>query len=133
MAEYAVANLFGEIEPVTILFEHIDHTQALLVVAKSGPEAADRRFAGMAERGMAEIVTHADGFDQVFVQAQCAADGPRDLGHFQRMRKAGSIVVARRSDEDLSFVHEPAKRFRVNDPVTVALELHRERAKVLRG
>src|SRR6478752_6699299 len=90
MSENAVAYLFSEIEPVTIFFEHIDHTQALLVVAKSGPEAADRRFAGMSERGMAEIMSHADGFDQVFVEAQCATDGSRDLGYLQRVRKAGS-------------------------------------------
>src|SRR6478752_10828233 len=124
MSENAVAYLFSEIEPVTIFFEHIDHTQALLVVAKSGPEATDRRLAGMSERGMAEIMPHADGFNQVFVEAQCATDGSRDLGYLQRVCKAGSIMVARRSDENLCFVHKAAKRFRMNDPVTVALELH---------
>src|SRR4051794_11763372 len=127
MPEDTIADLLGQIKPLTIFFQDVNNAKALLIVAKSGPETTDRRFTRMPEGRMAEIVTHADGFDQIFIQPQSAADGSCDLRHFQGVREPSSIVVARRTDEDLGFVHKPAKRFRVNDPVSIALELHSNR------
>ena len=64
----------------------IDHLQALQVVLKTamGRHAfVQRVLTRMAKRRMTEIMRQADGFDQIFVQAQRAGDGTPQLCHLQ--------------------------------------------------
>ena len=122
MPQDAVAHRVGEIQAASIPLEHVDDAQALLVVAKSGERLCERRLAGVAERGVAEVVPEADRLDEILVQPQGAADRAGDLGDFQGVRETGAVVVAGRCDEDLGLVHEAAEALGMEDAVTVALK-----------
>jgi len=120
----AFADGAGEVQ----LFELIDDAEGLLVMAELGDLAAvsleggiEGFFADMAEGGVADVMGEGDGFDEVFIQAEGAADGAGDLGDFEGVGEAGSVVIAG-GDEDLGFVLEPAEGFAVEDAVPVALE-----------
>ncbi len=57
-------------------------------------QAGKRYLAGMAERGVTQVVGKADGFDQVLVRAQGPGDGPPDLRHLQGVGQAGAEIIA---------------------------------------
>jgi hypothetical protein len=76
---------------------------------------------------MANIVTQADCFDEVFVEPQRATDGAGDLRHFERVGQSSPIVIAEWRNEYLCFVFEPAKGFGVEDPIAIALEARAHR------
>src|SRR5581483_480633 len=73
-------------------------------------------------RRMAEVMGERDGLRQVFVEAQGAGDGARDLRDFQRVGQAGAIVVFFRVYENLRFMFQAAEGFGVEDAVAVALK-----------
>ncbi len=138
MADDAVANCSVQVEPVPVALEDVDHPQGVLVVAEAAAEplaqtAVERLFTHMAEGGMAEVVTQADGLDQILIQGQCAGHGAGDLRDLQRVREPGAVVVAAGGDEDLRFVLEPAEGLGVHDPVAVALERGAQTAVRLRS
>src|SRR5215207_4425998 len=76
----------------------------------------------MPEWRVPEIVAKPDRLDQVLVEEERPANGARDLGHLKGMGEAGPVVVCGRRDKDLGLVHQPAKAFGVENPVTVPLE-----------
>ena len=88
-------------------------------------------LAGMAERGVAEVVAEADRLDQVLVQTKRARDAAGDAGRLERVGQAGAVVVALGGDEDLGLVHETAEGLRVDDAVAVALKWRAEAARRL--
>ena len=110
MLEDAFAGLEGEVQPVergVALLELVDHAQGLQVVLEAAVLAhafVERILAGVAEGRVAEVVREADRFGQVFVEAQGARDGARDLRHFERMREPGAEQVALVIDEHLGLV-----------------------------
>ena len=82
----------------------------------------ERILPGMPERRVAEIVREANRLGQRFVQTQRRSDGATDLCHLERVRDASAIQIAFVIDENLGFVDQSAKRVRVDDAVTIALE-----------
>ena len=76
----------------------------------------------MPEGTVAHVMAKSDGFDQVLVEAKSSPDGPRDLGDFQRVSQARSVVIAERIDEDLGFVLESAEGLGVEDAISISLE-----------
>ncbi len=70
---------------------------------------------------MAEIVPHRRGLRQVFVEAQGAGNGPRQLADLEGMGQPRPGVVAHVGNEDLGLVFEPAKCPGVEDSIPVAL------------
>jgi hypothetical protein len=125
---HAIDHLARQIEPRKIriaVFEELHDPQALAVVLEisvAGHHLRQGEFAGVAERAVSQIVGQAHRFDQVFVQTEDPADGPRDLGDLQRMGKPGTVMVPFVVDEDLGFILKPAERRRVKDAVAVSLE-----------
>jgi hypothetical protein len=81
-----------------------------------------RILAGMAERGMADIVGEAERLGEVFVETQSAGDRPTDLSDFETVSQPDAEMVAIRRDEDLGFMAETAEWDEVYDSVAVALE-----------
>ena len=118
----------SQIEPVELgiaPFETGQDSQCLIVVRKAAEPrhlGVQRLLAGMAERGVAEIVSERQSFGEVFVETERAADRPRDLRHFEAMGQPRPIVVALVIDKDLRLMGEPPKRGRVDDAVAVALK-----------
>ena len=111
------------------LLELIDPPQAVQVVVEAADAfqtVVERRFPGVAERRMADVVGQRNRFGQVFVQPQSPGDGPRDLGHFQRVRQPRPVVVVHRSDQHLGLPGHPAESGGIDDAFAVALKRRAE-------
>ena len=89
--------------------DHIDNTQALLIVGKAARvNLVKESLAAVAERRVPQIVAHCNGFGKVLVKIQCPCDSPGNLRDFKSMSKTSSVVVSFRRKEDLSLVHQPS-------------------------
>ncbi len=95
----------------------------MVEAAVVGHGGGERPLPGVAERRMAEIVGKRQRLGEILVQRQRSGDVARDLRDFYRMGQAGAVVVAFVEQEDLRLVLQAAERGRVDDAVTVALEL----------
>jgi len=90
------------------------------VLAHDGVESF---FSGMPERRMPDVVDESQRFNQVDVEPELSSNGPRDLGHFQRMSEAIAKMIGMPKCEDLRFIFEPAESTCMDDAVPVALEI----------
>ena len=107
-------------------FQAHNRAQGLCVVAKSAcalHRLGQSLLARMAKRRMAQSMRQTHRLCKVFIHAQSACKNPPDLRHFKTMREPGAIMIAFRSDKDLSFRFQPAKTHRMNNAITVALEI----------
>src|SRR5258706_1114676 len=102
----------GQIQPtkgrVAVLEKRHD-TQALGVVVETADRPhglVERIFAGMSERGVAEIVRERNRFDKVLVEKKSASKGPGDLGDLEAMGEPGAVVIALVIDEDLCLMNK---------------------------
>ena len=119
----AVTHFPGQVQPVAIVFEHIDDPEALLIVVESaGNELVEHALARVPERRVPEIVAKRDRLGELLVQLQHLRDGPRDLRDLERVRQPGAIVIAGWSEEHLSLVLQTPERLRVHNAVAVALK-----------
>src|SRR5439155_12360250 len=108
MLRDAAADLPRQIQPTTLVFEHIDNPQALLVMVESSwHERVDDPLSGVTEGRVAQIVAERDGFGQLFVKSQHFCDRACDLRHLERMRQPCAVVIAGRCEEYLCLVLEP--------------------------
>src|SRR5690606_31245256 len=85
------------IEGGVTLFQLVHDTQTLQIMLKAprlGAQALHAAVQGVltcvTKWGVAQIMGQGDGFDKIFVQAQIAGNGPRQLSHFQTMRQSCS-------------------------------------------
>ena len=78
-------------------------------------------LARVAERRVAQVMAKRDGFGEVFVEAERAGDGARDLRDFKRVREPRAEMVALGGKEHLRFVRQASEAFRVQDLIAVAL------------
>ena len=128
----------GQVEAVELgvtPFEPGQDPQGVVIVRKPAEPRHCRVqgfLAGMAERGMAEIVGQRQGLGQILVEAQRPADRARDLRHFEAVGQPGAVMVALVVDKDLRLVDQPAKRGRMDDAVAVALKRRAHRMLGLR-
>ena len=88
-----------------------------------GHAGVERVLAGVAERGVAEIVAERDRLGEVVVEPERAGERAGDLRDLDRMGEAGAEMVALVMDEHLGLVGEAAEGGRMDDAVPVALEL----------
>ena len=123
MAPDAVAHFPREVQARAVVLEHVDDSQALLVVTEpAGHERVEHALAGMAERRVAEVVAQRDRLGQLLVQPQHLGDRARDLRHLERVRQARPVVVAGRREEHLRLVLQPPERLAVNDAIAIVLK-----------
>ena len=122
MAENAVAHLVGQVQTPSVLFQHIHHTKALLIVAEGLSHAARQRIlTGMTEGRMAQIVAHTNGLRQIFIESQCPCNGAGNAGNLQGVGHAGAVVIALRLQKNLRLVHQTAEGFAVDNAVNIPL------------
>ena len=72
-----------------------------------------RAFPGVTERCVPEVVPERNRFGEVLVQPQGACYCARNLRHFERMGKAGAVVVTLGRQKHLGFMFQAAKRVAV--------------------
>jgi hypothetical protein len=70
---------------------------------------------------MSQIMREANRFGQLFVEAQGARYGARNLRHLERMRQPCSVQIAFVIDENLGLVDQPAESGRMHDAIAVPL------------
>lgn len=129
----SLAHIPGEVEPAShgvFFFDDLDDPQALGVVVK--PPMAPHQpvqllLPGVAAGRMAEIVGQGDRLGQILVQPQRAGGGAADRGHLDRVREAGSVVVAGPVEKHLGFSIQPPEGRAVDDSRPVALDLGAKR------
>src|SRR5262245_61834053 len=90
--------------------------------AKTSHLGVERLLAGMAKRGMPEIVGESECFGQILIEAQRAADRARDLRDLETMGQPCAVMIALVIDEDLRLVGQPAKCSGVDDTIAVTLK-----------
>src|ERR1022692_526376 len=83
----------------------------------------ERLFAGVSERGMAEVVHQGQRFGKIHVEAQRGGDGAGDLRHLDGVSEAVAEMVGVTARENLGLVFEAAEGAGVDDAVAVALEV----------
>jgi hypothetical protein len=76
----------------------------------------------MAKGRMAKVMSQAQCFGEVLIQAQGPRHRPPDLRDLQAVREADSIMIAVRRDKNLRLVAETAEGDRVDQSVAVALK-----------
>ena len=124
----ALQRVPAEVEPIEVriwCFEpgnDPDRVRIVVEAAGVGERAAQRILASVTERRVTEIVSEAQGFGQVLVEAERARHRPPDLRDLQAVGQANAVMVAVGRDEHLSLVAEAAEADRVDQPVAVALE-----------
>ena len=89
-------------------------------------------LSGMAKRGVTEIVSQGNGFDQILIQGQLAGDGAAHLSYFQAVGEAGAVEIALVIYKDLGLVFQPAEGGGMDYAVAVALNHRPRRAFRLR-
>ena len=85
MTKDAVQDLEGEIQPLAVFFHPLQEPNPLDAMEKRPDimlfaESREDPFTIMAERGVTDVVAQGDGFDEILVEAQVAADGAGNLG-----------------------------------------------------
>src|SRR5271155_797468 len=81
-----------------------------------------RPLAGMAERGMAEVMCQRQRLREILVETELTGQRAGDLGHFERVGQPGAIMVAFMKHEYLGLVLQAAKGGGMDPPVTIAPE-----------
>ena len=94
-------------------------------------QAIERALAGMAERRMAEIMGERQRLGEVLVEAERAGERAGDLRHLERVGQPGAVMVALVEHEHLGLVAQPAEGGGMDDPVAIAPEGLRVRARRL--
>src|SRR5690606_17320018 len=114
------------VEGAVALFKQIDCAQGLQIVLEAavGLHAfIERILPGMTKRRMPEIMGQGHSLGKVVIEVQGTRNGPPDLCHLDAMRQTGTEQVAFVVYENLGLVFEAAKSGRVDDAITVTLEL----------
>ena len=125
----ALEDLEGEIEAGELgifCLDQFHDAEALLIVieaAMGAHEAVELGLAGMAERGVAEIVGEGDGLREVLIEGEGARDRAGDGGDLDGMGEAGAEVIGGAAEEDLGLVLEPAEGAGMDDPGAIPLVL----------
>ena len=128
----ALEDLEGEIEAGkfrVFFLDQFDDAKALLVVieaAAGAHEAVEFGLAGMAERGVPEVVGQGDGLREVLIEGEGAGDGAGDGCDLDGMGETGTEVIGGAAEEDLGLVLEAAERAGMDDAGPVALILGAE-------
>src|SRR6478752_2521998 len=123
MFRNAVAHFPRQIQTASVIFKDVDDAQALLVVIESARhEAVDDTLAGMAERGVAKIVTESNGLGQFLVQAQHFRNRAGNLRNLERVCEPRTVMIAGRREEYLRLVLQPPERLRMDDAIAIALK-----------
>ena len=122
VTQNAHADFIGQVQPLTVLFQNVHHSQALLIVAERLAKAlAQNVLPGVAEGSVSQVMPHGNGFRQIFVQPQRPCDGSSNAADLQCVGHPGAVVVALRLQKHLRLVHQAAEGLGMDNAVNVPL------------
>jgi len=127
VAENAVQDLEGEVQPPAVFFHPLQEPDALDAVEEWPntvlfAEAGEDAFAVMAERGVADVVAQSNGLDEVLVEAKIPADGAGYLGKQLDVEHPMADVLVFYEIKDLGLVNVT----RVGPGMEDTIRVHRE-------
>ena len=128
----------GQVQPVEIgvmAFQPGHDPQGLGIVVEAAigrHQPFHRILAGVAEGGVAKVVGQRHRFRQVGVQPQHPGDGAGDLCHLDGMGQAGAVIVALMFHKHLRLVLQAAKRFTMNNSISISLKSGANRTLLFR-
>jgi len=76
----------------------------------------ERRFPGMAERRVSEIMAERNGFGQILIQIQRPRNRAGNLGYLECVGQAGPVMISLRAARNtcvLSFILRKALEWRI--------------------
>ena len=79
-------------------------------------------FPSVSERGMTNVVKKRSGFDKVFVELQCPANGTCYADDFHGVCQPGTMVVSKLGSEHLHFFAESTKGGAVDNSISIPLK-----------
>ena len=134
VAEDAVQDLEGEVEPPPLLFQPVQEPHPLDAVEKGADavglaEAREDALPVVAEGGVADVVAQGDGLQEVLVQAEKLADGAGDLGQELDVQHPVADLLVADEVKNLGFVDVAG----VSPGVEDAVGVHREVLAVALG
>ena len=110
MAFDAVANLKGEIKPLSVFFKHINNSETLFVMLEAcGAYRIERTLARMAKGSVTQIMAESDCLGQVAVEHQCPRNRSCNLRNLKSVSQTGAVIITLGRKENLSFVLQAAK------------------------
>src|SRR5688572_15295921 len=131
MMRNAVTYFPREVQPLTIVFEHVDDAQTLLIMIEPAwNQIVEHALARVSEWRVPEIVPERDSLGELFVQLQHLCNRARNLRDLECVREPRSVMIAGRREKHLRLVLQTAKRLRVDDAIAIALK---RRAHVIFG
>ena len=113
------------VECEVLLFEARYNAKALSVVVEATVFAHDiieGSLAGVTVGRVSKVMGQRQAFGQVFVEAQLAGDGARNLRHLQTVRQPRAIMVAFVVNKNLRLVSQTAEGCGMQDAVAIALK-----------
>ena len=134
VTEYPIQGLQGEVPSFSLAFNLLQELDGLdIVVEKTGPmlpsQPGQYPFPIVPKGRMADVVPQADGFDEIFVEPQIAADGAGDAGDQLDMEHPVGEVIVFDQGKNLGFVDVPGIGLGVED----AVGIHGKCLAVIRG
>ena len=126
----AFADLEGQVQAAkgcVANLEVLDDAQRVEIVIEEKSLLPHDRVQGLLacvpERRMPNVVDQCQGLDQINVQVQGGAESTRNLRDLKRVGQPVAKVIGVAAGEDLGLGLEAAESTRVDNPVTVALEV----------
>src|SRR5271169_517986 len=91
-----------------------------------------RLLPSMPKRWMANVVHQRQRLDQIGVEPELPGNCPRNLGHFNRVRKPVAEMIRVSPREDLGLRLQPTEGASMYDAITIALKIVAVRMRRLR-
>ena len=93
----AVSDLPGEVQALALFLNDINHSDALLIVAKSAvANTVECTLTCMAERGVSEVMTECNRLSQRLVKSEADRNSPRNLSDLKGVGQSSSVVITLR-------------------------------------
>ncbi len=122
MSKNSHANLICQIQPSAVMLQNVHDPQTLLIVMERDTQTfAQCGLPRVAEWRVSQIMPHCNCLSQILIQAKCPRYCSGNSADLQRVGHPGPIVVSLRTQENLSFVHQPPKGLTVHNSVDISL------------
>jgi hypothetical protein len=108
------------------LLEVLDDTQCVEVVVESPPMTAEAAiqctFTGMPKWRMADVVNQGKRLSQIFVQAKCRCNRPRDLRDLNGVGQTAAKMIGRTAGKYLRLPREAPEGTGLHNALAIPLE-----------
>ncbi len=118
-----IERVLRQVQASATALQAIEDPDRVQIVAEALRKTFRQRLlTGMPEGAVSDVVSERDGLSEILIEIERSSHCSCDPGDLERVCKARHVVIADRSDEDLSLVGEAPERFRLEDSFAVHLK-----------